>query len=170
MECKSLTMNTKSFSNKNELEDALLKDIQSIVLKAISKRGRATLLLSGGSTPINLYKKLASVDLEWDKVVIGLVDERYVPTTSEFSNERMIRETLMIGNAEKSKLIGMVKYANDSAKNIEHILKDYEKHFSSIDFCLLGMGGDGHTASLFPKDYSSEQSLEGNFFIANIFS
>ena len=162
MEYKALEMETDTFTNIDELEDALLNDIKSSLSDAIKKRGEATLLLSGGSTPINLYKKLSSVQLEWNKVIIGLVDERYVPTTSEHSNEKMIRETLYKGKVENSKLIGMVYYANDSAKNLEHVINKYETHFSTIDFCLLGMGGDGHTASLFPDDPASEKSLNGN--------
>ena len=78
-------------ASKEELEDALLQDIKFIISEDIIKFGKAKLLLSGGSTPSGLYRKLSSTPLEWSKVIVGLVDERFVENSSDYSNEKLIK-------------------------------------------------------------------------------
>ncbi len=142
-----------------DLENQLAADICSILYDALEQNGVATLLLSGGSTPIQLYKKLAETDFPWENVKIGLVDERYVPLESEFSNEKMIREILLQDKAAGAQLFGMVFDTENAENNLAEVNRVYDEHFSHVDLCLIGMGGDGHTASLFPGDAASETSL-----------
>ena len=105
---------------------------------AIKAKGKACLVLSGGSSPVPAFKELAEADFPWEKVSVTLVDERNVPPTHNDSNEALIRTHLMQGPAAAAHFIPL--YDNDAA-------------YAQIgvgDVALLGMGTDGHFASLFP--------------------
>jgi 6-phosphogluconolactonase len=88
---------------------------------------------------------MSHFDIEWEKVTITLVDERFVSTDHEDSNENLVRKNLLINFAEKAFFIGLVTTRNivSSAANANLQVKD-------IDIAILGMGEDGHTASIFP--------------------
>jgi 6-phosphogluconolactonase len=148
------------FSNKNELDTALTKSIVLDINKAIEAKGSAYLLFSGGSTPKGLFKKLASELLDWNQITIGLVDERIVAEDSEFSNAAMLKNLLIneIAGDKKPHFLPLVYRTDDDEMN----LKTATEHLNLIglpDVVVLGMGNDGHFASLFPGDPASEQSL-----------
>lgn len=149
------------FNDHSELIKVLTSDIRSIIESAIQKKGKAHLLLSGGSTPIPLYKSLASCDLDWDNIHIGLVDERMVDQSSEFSNETLIRNAFKSANTLH--FSSMVLDLSDEKKNLIQVSKNYMP-FIGADLVLLGMGDDGHTASLFPNDLESDRAIQGNDF------
>ena len=141
--------------------ELIADDIVTIIDEAIQNNGNARVLLSGGTSPIPVYQILAQSNLDWSKIQFGLVDERFVPTNHEHSNEDMIRRMF---NNEKNKnfqLDGMVKDAFDYGKNGEKIEVNYEK-FQNPDLVLLGMGTDGHTASIFPNEKRSDLSYQMN--------
>lgn len=155
-----------SFESKALLEVELASKIADILQIAIAEKGTATILLSGGSTPKNLYQKLGEIDLDWSKVHVGLVDERFVPQDSPFSNETLIRENLMQNKATAAKMHPMVIHTTDYVENLK--LATEENHvFENPDVIVLGMGDDGHTASLFPNDPSSEDATHSNTLLAN---
>ena len=117
-------------------------DVTSFLLKglseAIAAKGSACLVLSGGSSPVPVFAALAQTDFAWEKVVITLVDERNVPPSHDDSNEALIRTHLMKNAVAAAKFVPL--YDNPNA-------------FAQIgvgDTALLGMGTDGHFASLFP--------------------
>lgn len=151
-------MRTKHFRNTQDLEDALLAAIITKIDHSIEEHGDARILLSGGSTPRALYSKMANADIDWSRTIIGLVDDRNVDLSSKYSNERMIRDTFKSDSEEGPQIIGLV-YENSSR---EKIRERYSLFFERIDYTLLGMGGDGHTASLFPDDLASEASLRSS--------
>lgn len=144
----------KRYKTRVELEAALCADIVGNILSSLEQFGDARILLSGGSSPISLYTQLAQSDLNWANVKIGLVDDRKVPITSEFSNERMLRELFESNEKPSPTIHSLVDLPND--RTIE---ESYQCFFERIDFLLLGMGNDGHTASLFPGDPTSEADL-----------
>ena len=144
----------KRYKTSQELENALCEDIVGIIHASIRQYGDARILLSGGSTPKSLYSQLAQVDLNWSNVKIGLVDDRCVPLDSEFSNERMLRD-IFSSNGQVHPTIFSLVHPPEGVAIEEH----YAAFFERIDFVLLGMGNDGHTASLFPGDPASEQDL-----------
>lgn len=152
----------KEFSSKDQLDQALCADLAKIIQRAISDKGSANILLSGGSSPIRLYELMSNADLDWSKVLIGLVDERFVPPINEFSNEKMIREKLIQNQAQSARFVGMVANTLDQIENVNFIEGKYQPFMQKIDLVLLGMGEDGHTASLFPNDEVSEQLLKSS--------
>lgn len=154
------------FESKDKLEDALVTDLLCHLEKAIALNGSASILLSGGSTPKALYSKLSRKKIPWSKVTIGLVDERFVNEFSEYSNEKLIRETLLQNEAKDALFIPMVYDENDEIKNIELVRKAYAT-FDRLDAIILGMGEDGHTASIFPDDEASDLAHHTNEFIVS---
>lgn len=135
------------------------KKWKEISLAAIRENGFFSVALSGGKTPIGLYQYLASLKgLPWIKTHIFLVDERFVPATDTDSNYRMIRETFLNRISPASENIHPVSTdepsLQESARRYEEELRAFFElqpgglpHF---DMILLGLGEDGHTASLFP--------------------
>lgn len=146
-----------TFESKKELEIALAAQITADLSFAIQQKASATLLLSGGSTPSGVYRLLATADIDWRLVHVGLVDERFVPIDNPFSNFRLLKETLAQHNAKHVQIYPMVLNSSAYAQNLQEIEATYRK-FTQPDVCLLGMGPDGHTASIFPNDPASEEA------------
>ncbi|MFT4645151.1 MAG: 6-phosphogluconolactonase [Planctomycetota bacterium] len=158
--------------NKQILEDKLCSEIIANLQESIQKNGYANLLVSGGSTPIGLYQKLSKQVIDWKKVTIGLVDERFVPTNHKKSNEKLVKTHLLQNNAIKCLFVGLVYNMVSKEENLQLAEKIYEKFRARVDVCILGMGGDGHTASLFPKDEASKEGLSNkcNNLLLNSFA
>lgn len=157
-----LTMNITTYSTENELiEDVALK-IENIIRQCIHEHNDSHILLSGGSTPGPIYEKLSEKEINWNNVLVGLADERFVRTTSAFSNEQLLKKTLITNKAEGAQLIGMVFNPMNREDNLKITKSKYTPFRERTDFLLLGMGTDGHTASLFPFDPCSEEDLNRN--------
>jgi 6-phosphogluconolactonase len=155
------------FASKNELEFSLSQQIAQDLKAAIEHKGSATLLLSGGSTPSGVYRLLSEENLDWAQVHVGLVDERFVPADSPFSNFKLLQETLGQNAAKNATIHPMVLNSSDYAQNLKEIEVAY-RIFTDPDICLLGMGPDGHTASLFPNDSASlKANLDEDTLLSN---
>ena len=154
--------NVKTFKDLADLSEFAAKQIISVGKKAIRKNDRFTLVLAGGTTPKTLYQILKSEkyekQLDWEKVFFFLGDERDVSPMSDQSNFRMINENLF--KALKTPKSNILRWNTEIIK-AEEVAENYEKtikrffglqngEFPSFDMILLGMGDDGHTASLFP--------------------
>jgi 6-phosphogluconolactonase len=146
-----------TFDSKAQLEKALATQIASDLSSAIQQKGSATLLLSGGNTPSGVYRLLSIFDIDWSKVFIGLVDERFVAADSPFSNYKLLNETIAANSAKNVVIHPMVVDADNYEENLKKSEAVY-RIFTEPDVCLLGMGPDGHTASIFPNDFASEQA------------
>ncbi|HIK38146.1 MAG: 6-phosphogluconolactonase [Geminocystis sp.] len=127
------------------------------ISSAIGNRGICTIALAGGSTPKPVYQKLAEEDLPWARVHFFWGDERYVPPTHPESNQKMAREALLTHiSIPPDNIHPMPTDGNnpveDAARYEQHLLDFFKmtSGFPSFDIVLLGMGEDGHTASLFP--------------------
>jgi 6-phosphogluconolactonase len=152
-------MKINNFENINILESTLVKKISLCVSDAIKKYGDARILLSGGSTPRNLYSLLSKENVDWRKVKIGLVDERFVDQTSVFSNESHIKKNLIKNCAKTAILSSMICCIDNESLNLEMVSNSYSCFLERTDFTLLGMGNDGHTASIFPNDKESDELM-----------
>jgi 6-phosphogluconolactonase len=126
---------------------------------SIQESGRFLVLLSGGKTPIPLYRTLAQEPwrsrIDWDNVFIGWSDERCVPPQHEASNFRAAEEALLSHVPIPNEHVLRIEGEHDptaEALAYETKLRSALGRESSVDLALLGMGADGHTASLFPAD------------------
>jgi 6-phosphogluconolactonase len=137
-------------STQAELTAKLADLIANEITDAISKRGVATLVLSGGNTPKPLLTTLAQKPLAWDKVVVTLADERWVDIDSDASNELMIRNTLLQGAASVASFIPLKNAASTAGEGQRLCQENLAGMPFPLDIVILGMGDDGHTASLFP--------------------
>jgi len=154
--------NLTSFDSSEKLAIALSVEIAEILNTSIEKNGKATLLVSGGNTPKLFFEKLSHQDIDWSNVYIGLVDERCVNNKHEDSNENLVKKHLIKNLARNATFISM--YSKDFELN--SVNKSYHKYFFRTDVLVLGMGEDGHTASIFPelddldKLYKSQEFCE----------
>ena len=140
----------KDFASRKSLIVELAGRIADLLLAGIQDKGRASLAVSGGSTPIALFEHLSRMDIPWQDVVITLVDERWVQATDDDSNERLVHNSLIQNKASAATFIGMKNaafIAGDGEAECEQQLRKVPQPF---DVMILGMGDDGHTASLFP--------------------
>ena len=154
--------NVFRLEDHNQAETLIVKKTVAILTDAIKARGRASLMLSGGSTPRQVYLDLSNSDIAWEKVTIGLVDERWVDTDSPGSNERFLRETIGQNRGASASILGM-KTAHDKAGEGVNALEDvYSQIDRPFDLCFMGMGGDGHTASWFPGSKGLDAALDIN--------
>ena len=146
------------YDDAAEMADAVAGDIGFIIESAIEARGAAVIALAGGKTPVPVYEKLAATKLDWKRVTIIPTDERIVPLGDALSNVTMIGKTFLPKGA---RVIPIVPKATDDYKaagrSADALMQDL--HWP-LDLCLLGVGGDGHTASIFPgPDY--DEALNG---------
>lgn len=143
-------------------QPALIERALELVLaqmqSSISSGGRCTIALSGGSTPKPLYEAIASVDLPWEKIHVFWGDERYVPADHPDSNQGMARRAWLDKvSIPPVNIHPMPTNAGDPAVDaakheaeLQAFFKTPPGEFPALDIILLGMGDDGHTASLFP--------------------
>lgn len=144
------------FKTKEELSKAMVKEILSDLSASVEQFGTANLLLSGGSTPAPVYTLLDRECSFTEKINFGLIDERYVPTTSESSNEKYIRSCFTKQSEAAINFKGMVFTDEGEIHNLQAARTEYKQFIERTDIVILGMGADGHTASIFPNDPASE--------------
>jgi 6-phosphogluconolactonase len=150
----------KSFPGSTELDSELSRHIAGQLARDIEQRGSASLAVSGGSTPKGLFRCLSHCELDWSKVSITLVDERWVDRDSPDSNEQLVRDALMQNHAAKAQFIAL-KTSHDRGEEglveARQRIAAMGKPFSTV---VLGMGGDGHTASWFPQAQNLQELLD----------
>lgn len=132
------------------LAESLATDVAAWLQQGIAEKGSATLVVSGGSTPAPFFKALSVKHIDWSAVTVTLADERWVAADHELSNEKLVKETLLVDAAASAKFLSIFNGASspeDGWQQCEDALSSLPKPF---DVVVLGMGGDGHTASLFP--------------------
>ena len=133
--------------------DELMKNLAVIVAReleaVLSQKDRATLALPGGSTPKPFFKQLSHSDINWEKVIVIPTDERFVPETDPLSNYSFIKNNLKKNCARNLKIVNFFKPDYSLEKLATTVSKDL-KVVLPIDICVLGMGLDMHTASIFP--------------------
>ena len=148
------------FDTREALLDALQKECVNALQDAMQARGKASLMVSGGSSPGPLYEHLSQTDLDWSAISVALVDERWVEPGHDKSNESLVVNTLLKNEAAKASLTGMKNAAERPLEGLAECEAAYQKLPQPFDLTLLGMGPDGHTASLFPHAEGLEKALD----------
>lgn len=149
------------FAGKLDLANALADAVAKNLNAGIAERGAASLAVSGGSTPKTFFEVLGARDeVDWSRVTVTLVDERWVDDTSDRSNSRLVKLNLLRGPAAAAGFVPL--YSGGDIPTLEAI-KRTNDHLASVphpfDAVILGMGNDGHTASFFPGGDALEQAL-----------
>ncbi|OJF95238.1 6-phosphogluconolactonase [Pararhizobium antarcticum] len=155
-----MTNEMHTFDNGSALAQGLAGAVSTALSAAIAKRGTASLAVSGGSTPKAFFKALSQSAIAWNKVSVTLVDERFVAPDSDRSNERLVKDNLLI-DAAASALFEPLYYPTPTAENAAATAtKQTAAICSPFDVVILGMGTDGHTASFFPGGSRLAEALD----------
>ncbi len=161
-------INEYRFESRQQLLDALYKDVEQALTEDLSEHQQVSLLLSGGSTPGPLYERLSNVELDWSRVSVGLVDERWVNADHDASNERLLRTTLLQNFAAAASFKSMKNTAETPFAGEVECQAQCATLPAPYSLCLLGMGPDGHTASLFPNALGLDKALDSDQLCAAI--
>jgi len=156
----SETVTERLWPDEAALAHGLAEAIAAGLTAAVKARGVASLVVTGGSTPGPLYDVLCEAQAPWERVFVTLSDERWVSTEDAASNEHLVRTRLLRGRAERARFVGL-KTA-DAAP--EAAVAAVEAAVAALphpfDVVLLGMGGDGHVASLFPGAAETRAAMD----------
>ena len=146
------------YEDADEMAEAVAGDIGFIIESAIDARGAAVIALAGGKTPLPIYEKLAKAKIDWKRVTIVPGDDRIVPLGDPLSNVTAIGKIFLPKGARVIPLVSdKAPDYKAAGRSADALLQDV--HWP-LDLCLLGVGGDGHCASIFPgPDY--DEALNG---------
>jgi 6-phosphogluconolactonase len=148
-----------TFANGADLAEALASRVAAQLAEGVAARGEASIAVSGGSTPKAFFKALSVKDIAWSKVVITLVDERFVPPESDRSNHALVSSLLLQNKAAAAKFVPLYHAVADAEDAAFLTSGDVKRISQPFDVVILGMGGDGHTASFFPGGNNLERAL-----------
>jgi 6-phosphogluconolactonase len=149
-----------AFANGVELARNLADKVAASLSAAIKARGAATFAVSGGSTPKLFFQELSARDLDWTKVIITLVDERFVPADNPRSNHLLVAENLLQNKAKAARFLPLYQAAGSVEDAAELATTATAPIGNPFDVVILGMGGDGHTASFFPGGSHLKAALD----------
>ena len=164
---KSVSSIIKIFNSPEEFQKGCTNYIVNIILECINSYGRCTIALSGGSTPKSIYKLLGSVEylsrIPWENIYLFWGDERCVPPFDPDNNFKMVDETLTSKVPIPSQNIFRIHSEEtplEAANDYENTLRSFFSNntFPSFDIMLLGLGEEGHTASLFPGSTAMDEN------------
>jgi 6-phosphogluconolactonase len=150
-------MHDRRFDSPNAMAEALAARIAVELSQAIAAQGSASLIVSGGQTPRRMFDKLSRQPLAWNKVKISLADERLVPATEPDSNERLVRDYLLQNEAQAAVFIPLWLGEGDPVESAVEAISAMDKPFAAV---VLGLGEDGHFASLFPGLQDLSRALD----------
>ncbi|MDP5053600.1 MAG: 6-phosphogluconolactonase [Congregibacter sp.] len=139
----------RAFESRPALDAQIASEVAAALIEAVTLRGKASLVVSGGSTPGGFFKALRDKPVDWSRLTVSLADDRWVPPSHADSNERLLREVLLCGPASAAQCISLVT-ADAHPKAAESTISERLAQLATFDVVVLGMGSDGHFASLFP--------------------
>jgi len=156
-----VTIDRRTFADKPMLAKELAEAVADRIRTAIATRGEAAIAVSGGSTPGKFFAALGKFrDIDWSKVVVTLVDERWVDETNDRSNALLVNEKMLQGPAAVARFFPLYSGGDEpdatGVAKTNALVSTLPKPFAAV---ILGMGNDGHTASFFPGGDTLEEAL-----------
>ena len=163
-------INIKGIRTEDFIENSA-NEIKNIIEELLKEFKTISIALSGGNSPLPIYNRLSTYNLDWKRIKFFLVDERCVSTNSLENNFKNIQTVFL--SKIPSECFAMVhegKSFIEDAKNYEKLIREHvkqENQFPKFDLIILGMGLDGHTASLFPNTKALDENMEKIFSIGD---
>lgn len=156
-----MSIERRSFADKSTLARELAESVADRIRTAIAGHGVAAIAVSGGSTPGKFFQALGKTkDIDWSKVVVTLVDERWVDETSDRSNAALVNEKMLQGPAATARFFPLYSGGDEPTEaaiaKTNALMADLPQPFAAV---ILGMGNDGHTASFFPGGDTLDAAL-----------
>jgi 6-phosphogluconolactonase len=161
---QSLPVEFHAYRNDDQWVWAIAVSVSAALRRDLQQHRRARLLVSGGKTPAPVFRALSKAPLDWDRVDVALVDERWLRPDDPDSNAHLVREHLLHSHAAAARFETLTR----PGRSIEAAVADANLHARHPPgIILLGMGDDGHVASLFPRMHGLDEALESpNAYVA----
>jgi 6-phosphogluconolactonase len=147
------------FEQREQLDERLANAVADILVSAVNEKGKASIAVSGGSTPKGFFRALSMKKLPWKSITITLADERWVDIDSSDSNTKLVHEHLLQNEAMQANFFYLKQGKELSEETLADLNLAATNKLLPLDVLILGMGEDGHTASLFPCSDEIEQCL-----------
>lgn len=146
--------------SREELFSKVANKCASRLTRGVEKQGRASFVVPGGTTPAPMFAKLSKMSLDWHNILVAPSDERWLEVTHEQSNQRLIETNLLLNHAAKARLMPLKNEAETPTLGEQIAEQNISELEQPFDVCLLGMGNDGHFASLFPGTSQLAEALD----------
>ncbi|PCJ50025.1 MAG: 6-phosphogluconolactonase [Gammaproteobacteria bacterium] len=160
---QELIMTTKVICcNRDELYQAVTARVAVLLKDAVDNNAKAGFIVPGGTTPAPIFERLSTLPLAWDKISVSASDERWIDVDSESSNEYLIKHSLLINKAEAATYVGLKNDADTATAGQKKTERNLKNLALPATVTLLGMGPDGHVASLFPGCPQIDDALDLN--------
>ncbi|WP_026375161.1 6-phosphogluconolactonase [Aestuariibacter salexigens] len=157
-----MSLHIQTFKDSDELTAQFARQIADILEQNVKQYGQASLIVSGGRTPVALFETLSTMALPWDSIIVSLADERWVNADDEASNEKLVRTHLLKDNAAAAQFVPLKTDHDDAKDAVQTLSQNQQLLGAPFDVLILGMGEDGHTASLFPCSEQVQAGLDMN--------
>jgi 6-phosphogluconolactonase len=148
------------YPDLDTLSQQLAARIAADLTSGIEARSLASLVVSGGRSPVKLFERLRTLTIDWSRVCVALADERWVDPSDPASNERLVRDVLLRDAAAAARFIGLKNACATPDLGAAMAWSTFDGVPRPFDVVVLGMGDDGHTASLFPDSPNLGRALD----------
>jgi len=153
-------INQHEFHSKKELYQSVTQFCIKKLERRLQQDGQASFIIPGGTTPAPVFELLSKTELNWKNITIAPSDERWLERDHDNSNEKLIRQTLLINQASSAHFTGMKSDHDTATQAQQQCSARYQQIPLPYEIIMLGMGPDGHFASLFPKSNPVQEALD----------